>query len=217
MHVQASAPRGGGLVSITSVGGGRHDGVVTIPRSPTGELSLGHILSSAGLTELTDVQIVRHTHTDYKRALLSRTHGQPDLTPASHEADFSALVRFSALSEPKPDRGRSEADPAQVVVHREPWSVSHSELALSQVRKGVGTLGLRVPVVHQVPVGREVQGKPGERGIRFGAGNRGDAQALRTAGDRHGFATDLVPLVRSQGDRCSSTWGEGAAGGRSAD
>lgn len=42
--------------------------------------------------------------------------------------------------------------------------------------------------------------------FRFGAGNRGDAQALRTAGDRHGFATDLVPLVRSQGDRCSSTW-----------
>jgi riboflavin kinase/FMN adenylyltransferase len=41
--------------------------------------------------------------------------------------------------------------------------------------------------------------------FRFGARNLGDAATLRTVGAHHGFTTDLVPLVRSRGDRCSST------------
>jgi len=42
--------------------------------------------------------------------------------------------------------------------------------------------------------------------FRFGAGNRGDVETLKTLGVRHGFDTESVPLVRSGGQRCSSTW-----------
>lgn len=41
--------------------------------------------------------------------------------------------------------------------------------------------------------------------FKFGAGNAGDVATLKAAGERLGFSTEAVPLVMSDGQRCSST------------
>lgn len=68
----------------------------------------------------------------------------------------------------------------------------------------VGGLGVRAVVVGE--------------DFRFGARNAGDTQTLASLGRQHGFGTELVPLVRSGGQRCSSTWVRGLhAAGRLAE
>ena len=71
-----------------------------------------------------------------------------------------------------------------------------TEFARVEARAWVEDFLVRALGVRAVVVGED---------FRFGAGNRGDAQTLQALGERHGFATELVPLVQARGGRCSST------------